>query len=62
MERQATEVARVNRAVPIDASEMTAKAGSRLHNRYLLITRYSEMISPVSPHEEEVAAPLIFPA
>jgi NADH-quinone oxidoreductase subunit G len=62
MDRLASEVARVNRNVPIDASEMTAKAGSRLHNRYPLITRYSEMISPVSPHEEEVSAPLIFPA
>ncbi|MGE0130253.1 MAG: molybdopterin-dependent oxidoreductase [Blastocatellales bacterium] len=62
MDRLAGEVARVNRNIVIDTSEMTAKAGSRLHNRYPLITRYSEMISPVSPHEEEVAAPLIFPA
>lgn len=62
MNRLAGEVARVNRNVPVDTSAMTAKAGSRLHNRYPLITRYSEMISPVSPQEEEVAAPLIFPA
>jgi len=62
MDRLASEVARVNRNIPIDTSEMAAKAGSRLHNRYPLITRYSEMISPVSPHEEEVSAPLIFPA
>jgi NADH-quinone oxidoreductase subunit G len=62
MDRLAGEVSRVNRSVAIDASEMAAKAGSRLHNRYPLITRYSEMISPVSPREEEVSAPLIFPA
>ncbi|MGH9937108.1 MAG: hypothetical protein ACREAM_12725, partial [Blastocatellia bacterium] len=62
MDRLAGEVARVNRNIPVDASEMAAKAGSRLHKRYPLITRYSEMISPVYPREEEVSAPLIFPA
>jgi NADH-quinone oxidoreductase subunit G len=62
MERLANEVARVNRNIPVDTSAMTAKAGSRLRNRYPLITRYSEMISPETTREEEVAAPLIFPA
>jgi len=62
MDRLAGEIDRINRDAPIDTSEMAAKAGSILHNRYPLITRYSEMISPVSPHEEEVSAPLIFPA
>jgi predicted molibdopterin-dependent oxidoreductase YjgC len=62
MERLAGEVARVNRNLPLDMSEMTAKAGSLLHKRYPLITRFSEMISPVARREEEVAAPLIFPA
>ena len=42
--------------------EMSAKAGSLLHNRYPQITRFSEMISPAARREEEVAAPLIFPA
>ncbi|HEX2488492.1 MAG TPA: molybdopterin-dependent oxidoreductase, partial [Blastocatellia bacterium] len=62
MGRLAAEVARVNRATTIDLSEMAAKAGSVLHKRYPLITRFSEMISPVTLREEEVSAPLIFPA
>src|SRR6266545_1851377 len=62
LDRLAGEVARVNRKIPVDASEIAAKAGSLLHKRYPLITRFSEMISPVSQREEEVAAPLIFPA
>jgi len=55
-------VARINRNLPIDTSGMAAKAGSVLHKRYPLITRFSEMISPLSQPEEEVSAPLIFPA
>ena len=62
MERLAGEVARVNRNLSVDQSEMVAKAGSLLHKRYPLITRFSEMISPVARREEEVAEPLIFPA
>jgi predicted molibdopterin-dependent oxidoreductase YjgC len=62
MERLAGEVARVNRNVQVDMSEMAAKAGSLLHKRYPLITRFSEMISPVTQPEEAGAAPLIFPA
>jgi len=62
MGRLAGEVARINRNLPIDTSEMAAKAGSVLHKRYPLITRFSEMISPLSQREEEVSAPLIFPA
>jgi NADH-quinone oxidoreductase subunit G len=61
MGRLAGEVARINRNTPIDLSEAPAKAGSVLHKRYPLITRFSEMISPVL-REEEVSAPLIFPA
>jgi predicted molibdopterin-dependent oxidoreductase YjgC len=60
--RLAGEVARVNRNIPVDASEIAAKAGSLLHQRYPLITRYSEMISPVTSQEKEVSEPLIFPA
>jgi NADH-quinone oxidoreductase subunit G len=62
MNRLAGEVARVNRNIPVDASEIAAKAGSLLHRRYPLITRYSEMISPVTSQEKEVSEPLIFPA
>ncbi len=61
MDRLAGEVARINRDVPIDNSTIAAKAGTVLHKRYPLITRFSEMISPLS-REEEVSAPLIFPA
>jgi predicted molibdopterin-dependent oxidoreductase YjgC len=64
MDRLASEVSRINRNIAVDDSEMAAKAGSRLHKRYPLITRYSEMISPVFPQEAELEtpAPLIFPA
>jgi hypothetical protein len=41
---------------------MAAKAGSLLHKRYPLITRYSEMISPATSQEKEVSELLIFPA
>ena len=64
IDRVASQVSRVNRNIKIDQSEMTVKAGSRLHHRYPLITRYSEMISPKLPQEAEaeMAAPVIFPA
>jgi NADH-quinone oxidoreductase subunit G len=60
--RLGAEVARVNRNITIDTSEIAAKAGSVLHKRYPLITRFSEMISPATSQEKEVAEPLIFPA
>src|SRR5215470_4077373 len=62
LDRLADEVARVNRKIPVDASEIAAKAGSLLHKRYPLITRFSEMISPVTSQERGVSEPLIFPA
>lgn len=62
MGRLASEVARVNGAIPVEASERAAKAGSLLRNRYPLITRFSEMISPATSQEKEVSEPLIFPA
>ncbi|HKX32607.1 MAG TPA: hypothetical protein VJ302_33285, partial [Blastocatellia bacterium] len=60
----ASEISHLNRATPIDRSEMTAKAGARLQQRYPLITRYSEMITPKLPQEaqKETPAPVIFPA
>jgi predicted molibdopterin-dependent oxidoreductase YjgC len=62
MNRLAGDVERVNRNITVDTSEMAAKAGSLLHKRYPLITRFSEMISPVTSREKEVSEPLIFPA
>jgi NADH-quinone oxidoreductase subunit G len=66
MERLANEVARINRNLEVDRSEIAAKAGSQLHRRYPLITRYSEMFHPPMPKtaesESEAPAPLIFPA
>ncbi|HEY7183156.1 MAG TPA: molybdopterin-dependent oxidoreductase [Blastocatellia bacterium] len=62
MSRLAADLARVDRDIPVDTSEIAAKAGSLLHKRYPLITRFSEMISPVTAREKEVAEPLIFPA
>jgi predicted molibdopterin-dependent oxidoreductase YjgC len=62
MSRLAGDLARVDRDIPVDTSEIAAKAGSLLHKRYPLITRFSEMISPVTTREKDVAEPLIFPA
>jgi NADH dehydrogenase/NADH:ubiquinone oxidoreductase subunit G len=62
MGRLAGEVARINHNIPIDTSEIAAKAGSVLHHRYPLITRFSEMISPLTSQEKEVSELLIFPA
>ncbi len=63
-ERLATQVSRINLNLPIDNSEMAAKAGSRLQMRYPLITRYSEMIRPELPQEAvaDIPEPVIFPA
>jgi NADH-quinone oxidoreductase subunit G len=62
-DRLNAEVARVNKALAVDQSEMRAQAGSRLKKRYPLITQYSEMISPEPlPTEAGKAVPMIFPA
>jgi hypothetical protein len=63
-DRLANEVARINRNIAVDHSEIVAKAGSRLQRRYPLITRYSGMFSPELPKEAqaETPAPLVFPA
>ncbi|NDD65213.1 MAG: hypothetical protein EBZ36_14745, partial [Acidobacteria bacterium] len=62
--RLAGEVDRVNREIPVDRSELTSKAGSRLRERYVQITRFSEMINPTLPEsaEAEKPAPVVFPA
>jgi hypothetical protein len=61
---QVSRIVSTGRNIAVDNSEMTAKAGSRLHRRYPLITRYSEMITPGEPRESETEtpAPVIFPA
>lgn len=62
--RLAGEVARINRQLPVDRSELTAKAGSRLRQRFVQITRHSEMIDPTLPEtaDAENPAPVVFPA
>ncbi|MBK6797258.1 MAG: molybdopterin-dependent oxidoreductase [Acidobacteria bacterium] len=64
IDRLAGQVARIDRNRSVDNSEVTAKAGSRLHKCYPQITRYSEMITPKLPAEaqSEAPAPMIFPA
>lgn len=63
-DRLAGQVSKINTAAPVDAAAWPAKAGSVLHQRFVQITRYSEMLTPKLPQEAqgEKAAPLIFPA
>ncbi len=63
-ERLAGQVAKINRSAAVDKSEMTAQAGSRLKQRYVQITRHSEMLTPKLPQtaEGETAKVLMFPA
>lgn len=63
-DRLSGQVAKINRSVAVDKSELTAKAGSRLHQRYVQITRHSEMLTPKLPQaaEGEAAKVLMFPA
>lgn len=63
-ERLAGQVAKINREVAVDHAPLTAKAGSRLHQRYVQITRRSEMLTPSLPQaaEGEPAKVLMFPA
>ncbi len=63
MDRLAGEVSKINRSLAVDRSEITAQAGSRLKQRYVQITRRSEMLSPVLPQTAEGEAKvLMFPA
>lgn len=62
LKRIIDEIARIDRHISVDHSELAAKAGSRLHRRYPLITRYSEMLSPVRIEKHEIVnTPVIFP-
>ena len=62
--RLASEVARINRQLPVDQSALTEKAGTRLRQRYTTITRHSEMINPTLPETTGAGnpAPTIYPA
>jgi NADH-quinone oxidoreductase subunit G len=56
-------IAGIDPAGSTDNSEITAKAGSRLHRRYPLITRYSAMLtSPEIVSDGKRMTPVIFPA
>jgi NADH-quinone oxidoreductase subunit G len=62
--RLATDVARLNRNIAIDKSLPVFQAGSRLQQRYTMVTRFSEMFSPKLPETAEAEKPraLVFPA
>ena len=62
-DRLAGQIAKINRAVAVDQSQ-PPKAGSRLQQRYVQITRRSEMLTPTLPQpaEGEAAKVLMFPA
>lgn len=61
--RLASQVDSVDKSLPVDNSVLTTQAGTRLHQRYVQITRYSEMFAPsrVETVPEDLA-PIIFPA
>lgn len=63
MDRLNAEIARVNRHTIVNLGELRDKAGSRLHKRYPLITRYSNTL-PLHPTngKEEIAKVVMFPA
>ncbi len=63
MDRLNAEIARVNRHAIVNLGELRDKAGSRLHKRYPLITRYSNTL-PLHPTngKEEKAKVVMFPA
>ena len=51
-------------ATPDETAPLTAKAGSRMRQRYPAITRHSTMIQPTLPvvGEAEKPTPMVFPA
>jgi len=63
-DRLTAQVAKINRSAPVDHSPLAVKAGMRLHQRYVQITRYSEMFEPSRSRAQErgMAAPVVFPA
>ncbi|MDQ3012567.1 MAG: molybdopterin-dependent oxidoreductase [Acidobacteriota bacterium] len=63
-DRLAGQVSKVNRSAAVDYSSMAVKAGMRLHQRYVQITRRSEMFAPTLSRSQErgQAAVVMFPA
>ena len=63
LDRLNAEIARVNRHAIVNLGELRDKAGSRLHKRYPLITRYSNTL-PLHPTngKAEKAKVVMFPA
>ncbi|MFN0108977.1 MAG: molybdopterin oxidoreductase family protein, partial [Blastocatellia bacterium] len=62
-DRLAGQVSKINRSLAVDRSEITAQAGSRLKQRYVQITRRSEMLTPALPQVAEGEGKvLMFPA
>ncbi len=63
VKRLSADVAAVDHNRSIDHAPLTAKAGARLHQRYVQLTRYSEMFSPARNESRlEEREPLVFPA
>jgi predicted molibdopterin-dependent oxidoreductase YjgC len=46
----------------VDTTELTAKAGSRLQQRYPATTRYSKMLTAAFDGREEARKPVVYPA
>ncbi len=61
-QRLAEFVGSISQEGEIDGRDLTAKAGSRLHRRYLPMTRHSQMLTPVISSAEEKMTPVVFPA
>ncbi len=63
LDRLAGQVSQINRSLAVDRSAISAQAGSRLKQRYVQITRRSEMLTPTLPETAEGEAKvLMFPA
>jgi len=63
LKRLASEADSVDVKLPIDDTTLTEKAGTRLHQRYAHITKYSEMFAPSRAEaDREEREPIVFPA
>ncbi|MEO6726775.1 MAG: molybdopterin-dependent oxidoreductase [Blastocatellia bacterium] len=63
-DRLTGQIAKINRSVAVESADLVVKAGTRLHQRFVQITRHSEMFAPTqSPTQDrELATPVIYPA
>jgi NADH-quinone oxidoreductase subunit G len=63
LRRLSDDIAAVDRNRPVNREPLTDKAGARLHQRYVQLTRYSDMFSPTrNETQAEEREPLVFPA